>query len=175
MGLTLKDLAKIWNRELSENALANANTPMSNKLPQGYDNALNSVQRPGHMPWQSSPLAALGHEFGEYVTAVLKLLESEVSFMYSPHDQTTRAVRSLGSRVHEARVIWCIRHPVLDVTVQWVGDGKGGTEEEWKIRLADMADKIKIEKDWFHDQGKDLPTVPPVVNVNSQHIYGHTI
>ncbi|HEY5214044.1 MAG TPA: hypothetical protein VIJ38_13590 [Acidobacteriaceae bacterium] len=151
---------------------------------QMQDNASVSNQV-GARPWQHhtvepappapTPLSALGSELADYVEAALKLLDCEVSKIHSPHDKSVRAMRSIGSRVHEAMLVWCIRHPVLDITIQWVGDGLGGTELEWHTRLADMADKIKAEKSWFVENKKDLPKLAPPHEAIHPHMYGHAV
>ena len=124
-------------------------------------------------PRAPDPLHALAHPLAEYIDAALKLLDCDVSWLYSPHDRAVRPAHRHGARVHEAKLIWSMRHPVLDLTLQWIGDSRGGDEAEWRGRLAEMADLIKDEKAWFVKHKQDLPKLVPPMPM--PQLYGHGV
>jgi hypothetical protein len=98
-------------------------------------------------------------ELAEFVNAASKLLDVKISALLSPHDdQSGRLVHS--GRGHKPSVVWAIKNEALDVSVQWLSDHNGGDEAFWRARLAEAADLIKAEKDWYRDQGKELPKGP---------------
>jgi hypothetical protein len=150
---------------------------------QPYQHVSNHLDTANVLQPAPDPLRALDPELRDYVTAALKLLDCEVSWLYSPHDKEAswlysphdkfvRAVRSQGARVHEAKLIWSIHHPVLDLTHQWIANGRGGDETEWRLQLAEMADMIKDEKSWFVENKKDLPKIVPPP---PPQMYGHGV
>jgi hypothetical protein len=139
---------------------------------QPYQHVSNHLDTANVLQPAPDPLRALDPELRDYVTAALKLLDCEVSWLYSPHDKFVRAMRSQGARVHEAKLIWSIHHPVLDLTHQWIANGRGGDETEWRLQLAEMADMIKDEKSWFVENKKDLPKIVPPP---PPQMYGHGV